>query len=153
MRFGKRSKDVVAKAADDRQLRVQLPAVLHEAVRFVAAVIWREQIEVSCIVLERPNQGRGKLVILLCGQVRIAIRNETEAIRTYRGGALHVPGLSAKEASTCFYGVIPFRPTDRSRVLESVVYILKGNKRAVTDIREWATETGVSEFANGLKEV
>ena len=57
VRFGEGSEDVVADTVDQCQLLVDLPAVLHEAVRLVAAVVGWAQVEVARIVLEGAHQG------------------------------------------------------------------------------------------------
>ena len=57
VRFGEGGEDVVADAIEQRQPRVDLPAILHETVRLVAAVVGRVQVEVARIVLEGAHQG------------------------------------------------------------------------------------------------
>ena len=51
---------------------------------------------------------------------------------------MHVTGLPANEARAGFYVVVAFRPAKRGGVLEGIVDVLKGNKRAVANIGEWA---------------
>ena len=66
MRFGKGGEDLVADAVDERQLWVDLPAILREEARLPAAVVGRGDVEVAGLA----GKSRGSLPEWLFEDIR-----------------------------------------------------------------------------------
>jgi hypothetical protein len=136
VRFRKWREYVVTNTIDKGQLGVDLPTILREAARLVAAIVRRVNVEVSRIVLERSNQRRSKLIVLLRRKIRVVVADQTEAVSTCCRRTLYVAGLPAKEARSDLDAVIALRPAQSAGILERVVDILKWHISSISKIGE-----------------
>ena len=136
VRFREGGEDVIPNAVKKRQLRAGLPAILHEAVRFPAAIVRGKEVEIAGLARIGSDQGRGQLVVLRRQLVRTAVGGQIERICPDRGGALHVACLPANQAQARLDVVVAPGPTDGAGVLEGVVDVLKRNIGTVADIPE-----------------